>query len=110
MDMKMLSVRSVDEIKSALPELKDDEKALLLELEKAKENPRKGVLELLEPAPPAAPEVKAEVAEKDDGVEKLNLHKEFNMVVHTDGLKHFWQDGKVFDRATHVLLKDYTKK
>lgn len=94
MDMKTLTGKQAAEIVAAVPELNDAEKAELLEIELERTNKRKTVLDALGYEPPAE-----ESSEEDDGVEKLDFTKEFNMV-HHNGYKHYFQDGKVFDRVS----------
>lgn len=93
MDMKTLTTKNSDEITAALPALNDEEKAELLKMELERKTPRKGVLDSLGYEPPKESEP------EDDGEESMDFTQEFSMV-HHKGYKHYFQNGKVFDRVS----------
>ena len=106
MDLKTLSEKKADEIVAAAPELSDADKRQLGELEMARETPRKTVLSAIGYDVPVDP---AEVADPDDGIQRLDTAKEFGMVHHR-GLKHYFQGNKIFDRGSRELLVDLNEK
>jgi len=110
MNLKTLSRKEPEEILEAIKseKLNDESKKTLLGFELEKEEPNEDILEALGYEKPTDPE--PEKDEDGNDVELMDEKKEFGMVIHTDGLKHFFQDGKVFDRATKRLLVDTNKK
>lgn len=109
---KLITKGSEEEILEAIKaeDFNDESKDVLIKFELKTEAPREAVLEALGYEATSDPENDNSIDEDGNEVEVMNMKKEFNMVFHTDGLKHFYQEGKVFDRATKRLLVDTNKK
>lgn len=111
MNLKKLSKKTPEEILAAIKEenFNDESKSVLIGFELEKESPNSEVLDALGYVAPEEDD-EPEIDEDGEVIEKMNMNKEFNMIIHEDGLKHYFQDGKVFDNATKVLLVDTNKK
>ena len=125
--MKTLVKKDEQEVLAAIEDLNDDQKAELLALENKTETPRPAVLEALTGDekggedekddtngvdPDELAKARALIAEAEGGkhpYDELNTKKPFSMT-YFEGGKHYFQDGKVFDRATKKLIKDFNKK
>lgn len=93
-----LSEGNINEIEAALPDMHDDDIAYLLQLENEKDKPRAGVLKLLTKAEDEFP-----------AEDMLDTRKPYSMI-HHDNVKHYFQDGKIYNQVSKKMLVDTSKK
>lgn len=102
MNLQLLMEKDAEEIKEAIvsENLNNKTQEAMTKIELNSENPRQEVLDMLgyEPEP---------VKSEETGEEQLEFNPKLSFsMVHYDGLKHYYQNGCIFDRGDKKLLVD----